>query len=204
MNLDGYWSDVFTAEFSAALTVRKIRNLGHNAICPEYVLFRHAPPKDIAAYEEEFGSSVHFNQDSNAVTYAKDACIVSQYSTDLIPQFERSSPSAHNKTPSRQQIDKLLKDMIHKGNCSLDLLAQRCDIPRRSLQRHLSRQGTSYQTVYDEARLHLILGYLSNSSLPISAISEILCFQNTSSFTRFVKHHTGHSPTNLRTTNQKP
>jgi AraC-like DNA-binding protein len=68
----------------------------------------------------------------------------------------------------------------------------------RSLRRHLSALGTSYQQVLDEVRKRLALQYLSSTQLPLQEIAFLLGFSDPSNFRRAFKKWTGKSPGEYR------
>jgi AraC-like DNA-binding protein len=68
----------------------------------------------------------------------------------------------------------------------------------RSLRRHLSALGTSYQQVLDEVRKRLALQYLSSTHLPLYEIAFLLGFSDPSNFRRAFKKWTGKAPGEYR------
>jgi AraC-like DNA-binding protein len=81
-----------------------------------------------------------------------------------------------------------------------DLLsaAQALHTSGRSLRRHLSELGTSYQQVLDEVRKRLALQYLTTTHLPLYEIAFLLGFSDPSNFRRAFKKWTGKSPGEYR------
>ena len=76
--------------------------------------------------------------------------------------------------------------------------AQALHTSGRSLRRHLSELGTSYQQVLDEVRKGLALQYLSSTHLPLYEIAFLLGFSDPSNFRRAFKKWTGKSPGEYR------
>lgn len=68
----------------------------------------------------------------------------------------------------------------------------------RSLRRHLSALGTSYQQVLDEVRKRLALQYLTTTHLPLYEIAFLLGFSDPSNFRRAFKKWTGKAPGEYR------
>ncbi|HSW14136.1 MAG TPA: AraC family transcriptional regulator [Solimonas sp.] len=81
---------------------------------------------------------------------------------------------------------------------ALDALAKRLHVSSRTLRRKLDAQGTSYQSLLDEARQRDARQLLESSALDIQEISTRLGFQNPPSFTRAFKLWTGHTPSEYR------
>ncbi|OHC27996.1 MAG: AraC family transcriptional regulator [Pseudomonadales bacterium RIFCSPLOWO2_12_59_9] len=80
----------------------------------------------------------------------------------------------------------------------LQSAAQALHTSGRSLRRHLSTLGTSYQQVLDEVRKRLALQYLTTTHLPLYEIAFLLGFSDPSNFRRAFKKWTGKSPGEYR------
>ncbi|WP_010486351.1 AraC family transcriptional regulator ligand-binding domain-containing protein [Pseudomonas sp. S9] len=68
----------------------------------------------------------------------------------------------------------------------------------RTLRRHLSNMGTSYQQVLDDVRRGLALQYLTSTHLPLYEIAYLLGFNDPSNFRRAFKKWTGKLPSAYR------
>ncbi len=68
----------------------------------------------------------------------------------------------------------------------------------RSLQRHLTKHDTTFRELVDDVRCNLAHQYLTESSLSLSNISDILSFSNYSEFTRAFKRWYGIPPKDYR------
>ena len=68
------------------------------------------------------------------------------------------------------------------------------NVKPRTLQYRLKYNQSSYQALYDAARLDLARHYLKKSDLSIAAVSERLHFKDCAAFSRFFKARMGHTP----------
>ncbi|MBH9409069.1 AraC family transcriptional regulator [Pseudomonas aeruginosa] len=68
----------------------------------------------------------------------------------------------------------------------------------RSLRRHLSSLGTTYQQVLDDVRKRLALQYLTTTQLPLYEIALLLGFNDSSNFRRAFRKWTGKLPSDYR------
>ena len=68
----------------------------------------------------------------------------------------------------------------------------------RSLRRHVTQMGTSYQQVLDDGRKRLALQYLTATHLPLHEISQLLGFSDPSNFRRAFRKWTGKLPGDYR------
>ena len=76
-------------------------------------------------------------------------------------------------------------------------------LKRRSLQRRLSEESSSYQEVLTVTRRELADYYLSQSSASLVEIAYLLGFQDGNSFLRAFRGWTGQTPGEYRTSNMK-
>jgi AraC-like DNA-binding protein len=77
-------------------------------------------------------------------------------------------------------------------------IADALHLSRRSLQRRLKEEGTSYTQVLDETRRQLAAQYVRHSRLSINEITYLLGFSEPSNFSRAFRRWTGASPTAYR------
>jgi transcriptional regulator GlxA family with amidase domain len=76
----------------------------------------------------------------------------------------------------------------------VDKVADSLNIKLRTLQYRLKQNQTSYQALYNTARLDLAKHYLKKSDLSVAAVSERLYFKGCAAFSRFFKDRAGYTP----------
>ncbi|WP_416908980.1 MAG: helix-turn-helix domain-containing protein [Polymorphobacter sp.] len=92
----------------------------------------------------------------------------------------------------------LIAGMIADGNPSLEQLALCSGRSRRTLQRLLAAEGTSFTRLLDSVRQDHVLRHLTESHDSVSSIGSEVGFRNISSVTRAVRRWTNVSPRQLR------
>jgi AraC-like DNA-binding protein len=102
--------------------------------------------------------------------------------------------SQGNRIPVDQRVNRVIRQLLVGGECSAGLTANALDMKLRTLQHQLQLCGTSYQSLYDDARLDLAKTYLETSDLPVSAIAERLSFSDSAALSNFFKNRTGIGP----------
>lgn len=85
-------------------------------------------------------------------------------------------------------------EMPPAGLGSIEQVAQRLALSKRSLQRHLGDEAVSFQEVLNQVRRELAQHYLVNSTISPGEISWLLGFQETNSFVRAFRSWTGQTP----------
>lgn len=115
---------------------------------------------------------------------------------DLLEQLETQSGSA----TMTGRIKQALTEALPGGSASVENMARKLNISKRSLQRRLSEEGTSFQGILSDVRHNMAIRYLKESGLSIPEISYLLGFRDTSSFFRAFQGWTGSTPGDYRAT----
>ncbi|WP_306423245.1 AraC family transcriptional regulator [Atopomonas sediminilitoris] len=193
---------LFASLFSIAEFLLGEKVTGH------HMAFSHPRPSHHAQYQQIFAAEVSFDQPWDALT---------------IPAHYLARPMALANPATVQmcerQCDALLAKLdVHDGLLTRVrrlLLARPGDFPSledaasalhtsgRTLRRHLSSEGTSYQQVLDDVRRSLALQYLE-TRLPLHEIAALLGFSDASNFRRAFKQWTGNNPSQYRAEQESP
>jgi AraC-like DNA-binding protein len=81
---------------------------------------------------------------------------------------------------------------------SLQAMAEQLNMSARTLLRKLKQEGTSYQSLLDDARKHVAEWYLLRTREPIEAIADHLGYADASNFSRTFRRWFGKSPGKFR------
>lgn len=122
----------------------------------------------------------------------------------LEPKFLEELENRLGRATMSSRIKKALVEALPGGATSVDDMARRLHVSKRSLQRRLSEEGTSFQALLNETRFQMSERYLRDSSLSIPEISYLLGFRDTSSFFRAFHGWTGSTPGDFRSMDTKP
>ncbi len=187
----------------AAIYVRTCRNRLGRAYAPLAVHLRRAPPADPRPWLEVFRAPVHFAAVEDVLCFAR---------ADLDRPLEDGNPelAAHNEAVLRKRLDALQPDTVARrlrrsleqclpnGEPSAEVLAHGLHLSLRSLQRHLSEEGSSYEQVLADTRHALAVQHLRAADCSISEVAYLLGFADSSSFSRAFKRWSGQSPSQYR------
>lgn len=116
----------------------------------------------------------------------------------LEPSFLEQLEERFGTSTMTGRIKHALTEALPGGSTSVDDMARRLNLSKRSLQRRLSEEGTSYQEVLNGTRLEMSHRYLRDSGLSVPEISFLLGFRDTSSFFRAFQGWTGTTPGDYR------
>jgi AraC-like DNA-binding protein len=168
----------------------------------EVLLARPVPP-DLAPYRQCFGAHVRFEQAYSAVLFssrwlvqptpgvdakrhlALQLAIDAQRDVELIPKLQRT-----------------LRVLLIQGHSSADALAQILSMHRRTLNRRLQQQGTTFQKLLDNVRLDVARELLLHNNTPIDEIASALCYADVSAFMHAFRRWTGTTPAHFRQENR--
>jgi len=191
-------------EFALAVSVTYSRQWLGGAFKPTEVLFRHDTPESTTELEIFFDAPIRFATGQCAFRFNAaylDAPIRSAdpHLVALLERYAEESLSALGD-PGRyaQQVRQLLVEGLSGGETNLEQVARRLAVSERSLQRHLSEEGTSHKKLLDGVRRELAVRYLSNHDLTASEVAYMLGFSETAPFFRAFKRWTGKTPGEFR------
>jgi AraC-like DNA-binding protein len=97
-----------------------------------------------------------------------------------------------------EQVRAMIREQLEGGDPSLDSVARKLGMSRRSLQRRLTAENVTYAQVLDDVRSTMARAYLGQRDLSIAEIAYLLGFSEQSSFTRAFRRWTAVSPAEFR------
>lgn len=97
-----------------------------------------------------------------------------------------------------QRVRSTLLDGLPSGSGSMEAAASRLVLSKRTLQRRLEAEGTSYQLLLRQTREALARHYLRETALPVAEISFLLGFDEPNSLHRAFRLWTGITPDAFR------
>jgi AraC-like DNA-binding protein len=110
------------------------------------------------------------------------------------PGLRRRMEDAREDLSTRARIENALLELLPSGRTQIDDVAGELAVSRRSLQRRLSEEGTSWLDVLNSARMRLAQHYLKNTNLGASEVSFLLGFEDPNSFFRAFRRWTDATP----------
>jgi AraC-like DNA-binding protein len=105
----------------------------------------------------------------------------------LIEQAEKYLRSLYEKDNIAEQLMRKLAELMAAGEANADSACRALRLSRRTLQRRLRAEKTSFQQVLNEARAVLAINYLNDERLKSLEIAMLLGYSSISSFTTAFK-----------------
>lgn len=176
-------------ELSLGVLNRTLRALLGNDWRPSAVCFRHAPPADLSVHRRIFDTHLQFNSnidgficragnlDAPLPNYDPETARFMQKLLDVM-NTQPASTAAEN-------VRQLIWLLLPTGRCSVEVVSQHLGLDRRTLHRHLRKDGQTFSDILDTARHDLAIKYLSNAQRPLKDFAELLGFSEPSAFSRW-------------------
>ena len=105
----------------------------------------------------------------------------------LIEQAEKYLRSLYATDDLAEQLKRKLAELMAAGEANADAACRALKLSRRTLQRRLRAEKTSFQKVLNEVRAVLAVNYLRNESLKALEVAMLLGYSSISSFTTAFK-----------------
>ncbi|MCU1751991.1 AraC family transcriptional regulator [Pseudomonas sp. 6D_7.1_Bac1] len=181
-----------------------MRLLYKQQLAPVRLEMQHPMPREGAQpYEALFRCPVIFSKVGGLLVFDKADLVqpltgscpeLAQVNDNIVIGYLARLDKSDVITGVTQKIIEFLPD----GDCTRDKVASALCMSPTKLQLKLSQRGTHFQQLLDDTRKELACSYLSQASRPVTEITFLLGFSDTSNFTRAFKRWTGLSPTDYR------
>jgi len=105
----------------------------------------------------------------------------------LIEQAEKYLKALYAQDNIAAQLKRMLAELLAAGEANADAACRALKLSRRTLQRRLKGEKTSFQKVLHEVRAELAINYLSDERLKALEVAMLLGYSSISSFTTAFK-----------------
>ena len=189
-------------ELSLGVLYRALRVLMGNEWRPSVVCFRHSAPRDLSVHRRVFDTRLQFNSNIDGII-----CRAANLD-DPLPSYDPETARYLQKLlevldtkrvqSSADRVRQLVSLLLPTGRCSIEIVAQHLGLDRRTLQRHLQRDGQSFSEILDSVRYDLAVKYLVHYDQPLKDLAELLGFSELSVFSRWFARRFGCTATSWR------
>jgi len=171
------------------------------------VCVTHPAPAYRDEYDRIFGVPVTFEAKWNALQIDEQWMF---HRVQLQPRYVFGVLSARadvllkeleNSKTLRGKVESLLMPVLHKGDASMDAIAEKMAVSRQTLFRRLKEEDTTFEKVLDGLRHRLALDYLGAKKVSVNETAYLVGFSDPAAFSRAFKRWTGASPRAFRAGN---
>ena len=185
-------------QFVMTLLWRFLKVMAGQRWHPYMVHFTFAKPVDLLPYKKIYTVPLMFDA---------DFCGIAFHSSDLTIPLPEHNPSLHEnlyqqaewiKSHKKEDFKETVRLLIRK-NLELQLVGEEYvtrffPFEKRTMQRRLKEQNTSYRELLNEVRINMAMELLANSDISITRIADRLCFSDLANFSKAFTQYTGLSP----------
>ena len=168
-----------------ATGVNLLRALCGNRFAPSEVFLARPTPVDTAPYRRLFRAPVHFDAEFSALRFP--AIWLEQPIVGADPERYRALKAAAADAEadvSRGDVYRTLRALLIEGATSGDDVAHRLGLERRTLNRRLEAQQTTYQQILDDVRYVVARQLLGYTQAGMDDVAASLGYDNVASFQR--------------------
>jgi AraC-like DNA-binding protein len=187
-------------EFIVAAWLVVARQATGRDFAPLEVRFRHARPAGLAEHERLFRAPVRFDQPVNGLMLDRSLLELPLVRADpgLCAVLERRLTELLEKMPRPQSFSARVREAVAKDHsmtaASADEVARKLHMSRRTMQRMLATEGTTFTKLVDALRRDLATRYLGEPAIAIAEVAFLLGFSEASAFHRAFKRWHGVTP----------
>lgn len=184
-------------------TAVKIARMGLRREVQPMLLTLRNPPADVSVCTAYFGVRPTRGRQDALVFRREDA--EANFVTDnhgmwrvFAPALQARLSELRGESSTETRVRAALLELLPAGKSSVDEVARRLGVGRRTLQRQLAAEGTRYQQTLGRLREELARHYLEATVQSPAEISFLLGFDDPRSFFRAFRKWTGTSPERFR------
>ncbi len=189
-------------DLALAIGTSAIRQFAGPNWNPKAVFFVHKQPPDTAIYKRIFNAPLYFDQQIYALEFDENTLKHSHAESD--PELKRfftryiKQLEAEYSANTQSVVGQLIRSLLSSGRCTEQHIADIMQVNRRTIQRRLKAENTSFKELLANIRIKLAQQYLRETNLSLADISNELGYSEPSAFMRFFKQQTGLTPMNYR------
>jgi AraC-like DNA-binding protein len=198
------------ADFVLSCVLFGFQDIVVEPLVPQAIELRRDAPADPARYDRHFGCPTRFGASEDAIVFSKEilACSTKRPDPNLNALLHRHLAELEKRIPHADdllgEIEHLVMQELSTGRLTLDVIALRLRTSRRSLQRRLESEGTSFREIIERIRQRLAESYLKTSTATIADIAYLLGYANVGAFHRAFVGWLGVSPSVYRERLSRP
>jgi AraC-like DNA-binding protein len=195
--------EIFAHEATLACTASVARVLLQEPITPTRLTLCYPEPPHSQRYATVFGCRPEFDAPYTSIQFESrhlDAPL--RFSNQEMAEICRQQCERWVRTVKEPGglIFKVKEELLKTAGRfpKMETIAGALGMSVRSLRRHLSEKGVTYQELLDQVRRDLALDYLSNSLLTVEQIAELVGYGEAASFRKAFRRWTGKAPGECR------
>ena len=186
----------FLVEAEYAFLVGILRRTTQETIIPVKILMKQ--PVDNDAFNEYFSIKAK-KADENSIVFRNEDLLIPFISYDesmwnyFEPELAKRLSELDVDESTSARVRSALTELLPGGACGIEDVAEKLGLSKRTLQRKLSEENTTFQQQLNSTREMLAIHYLRNTDISTNDIAFLLGYQEINSFLRAFTIWTGKS-----------
>lgn len=171
---------------------------------PYCIYYEHSQPKNFNNNKYPLNCEIVFNHTFNGIRFSNDLINYpnTQFDTELLALLEvQASHSATELKQHESLIDHirlLITSNLGIREITADYISTELGLSRRTLNRRLSENGTTFNTVKENIVFNIAKEELTNNTISITGLAQQLGYSDSSAFNRAFKRLSGYRPLEYR------
>ncbi|BFM15163.1 AraC family transcriptional regulator [Maricurvus nonylphenolicus] len=170
---------------------------------------KHITPANHSIYQRHLYGHVTASQEGNEIILSLRAGDIKtgfnnpsavKFTTTVLEKQRGSLQHLSNSLS--KQVKVILEEDIESPP-NMENLAQTFNLSAKSFERHLKKEGTSYQQLLTQVRKKIAVNLLTSSNVSIIDIATRLGYKDSSNFSKAFRDWTNQSPSNFRKSNRQ-
>jgi len=171
---------------------------------PTAVTFASRPPSSLRPIQKFFGAPLRFDSDESAVVFERhwldrplppvDPTVRMQVDAEILARriaIQADFPAT---------VRRLLRKQLIIGESGMDDIAAMLGMHRRTLDRHLQKQGVRFGKLLEQVKEDVACQLLRDTDMQVQQIAESLHFSSAANFATAFRLWTGRTPSEFRRT----
>lgn len=193
---------VQATDVAVAMLHRILRQLLGTGWQAQGIYLERQRPMRLGPFERAFSGRVQFAQDFSGIAFMaadldRPNLLAEAALRPYTAQLRAALPGLAD-LPLAERIRRLLRAMLAGRRCTAPLAAERLGLSRRTMERHLAAEGTTFHALLDEVRGEVARGQLSGSARSNAEIADLLGFASSAAFTAWFSARHGLPPQTWR------
>jgi AraC-like DNA-binding protein len=187
---------------SMAIALNVLRELCGPRFLPTVVTFACRSPSNLRELHKFFRTPLQFDRDESALVFEQHW--LDRPVPPVDPAFRRQVEAEERAlwqdvlTDVPATVRFLVRKELLGGSASMDRVAGRLGMHRRTLERHLGRQGLSYRALMESVQSQVACQLLLDTEMPVQDVAEALHFSSAANFATAFRRWTGVTPSEYR------
>ena len=187
---------------SMAIALNILRELCGPQFLPTVVTFACRSPSNLKELHKFFRAPLQFDRDESALVFERHW--LDRPVPPVAPEFRRQVEAEERArrravlTDVPATVRFLVRKELLGGYASMDRVAGRLGMHRRTLERHLERQGLSYRALVESVQSQMACQLLLDTEMQVQYVAEALHFSSAANFATAFRRWTGVTPSEYR------